>query len=264
MITKRIIPCLDVDKGRVVKGRKFTDIADVSDPVEMAKFYSSQGADELVFYDITASNESRNIFIDVVEKTANEVFIPFTVGGGIRSVEDFNKVLRAGADKVSVNSAAVNNPNLITEAALKFGSQCVVLSIDAKKKGDSWNVYINGGRTDTGIDAIDWAIRGEKLGAGEIVLNSIDSDGVKNGFDLNLNKLISEKINLPVIASGGAGKLKDFYDILTEGKADAALAASVFHFQEIIISDLKKYLFDLGINVRMWLATFMKFNSSNV
>jgi len=251
MITKRIIPCLDVDKGRVVKGKKFTNIVDVSDPVEMAKYYSEQGADELVFYDITASNESREIFIDVVEKTANEVFIPFTVGGGIRTIDDFNKVLRAGADKVSVNSAAVSNPNLITEAALKFGCQCVVLSIDAKKTESSWNVFINGGRTDTGIDAIEWAIMGEKLGAGEIVLNSIDSDGIKKGFSLELNRIISEKVNIPIIASGGAGSMEDFYSILTLGKADAALAASVFHYQEIIISDLKGYLFDRGVNIRL-------------
>lgn len=251
MITKRIIPCLDVDKGRVVKGKKFTNIVDVSDPIEMAKYYSEQGADELVFYDITASNESREIFIDVVEKTANEVFIPFTVGGGIRTVDDFNRVLRAGADKVSVNSAAVSNPNLITEAALKFGCQCVVLSIDAKKSGSSWNVYINGGRTDTGIDAIEWAIRGEMLGAGEIVLNSIDSDGIKQGFSLELNRIVSEKVNIPIIASGGAGSMEDFYSILTTGKADAALAASVFHYKEIIISDLKEYLFDRGINIRL-------------
>lgn len=251
MITKRIIPCLDVDKGRVVKGKKFTNIVDVSDPVEMAKYYSEQGADELVFYDITASNESREIFIDVVEKTANEVFIPFTVGGGIRTVNDFNLVLRAGADKVSVNSAAVSNPNLITEAALKFGSQCVVLSIDAKRAGSSWNVYINGGRTDTGIDAIEWAIKGEMLGAGEIVLNSIDSDGVKQGFSLELNRIVSEKVKIPIIASGGAGSMEDFYSILTLGKADAALAASVFHYKEIIISDLKQYLFDRGVNIRL-------------
>jgi cyclase len=251
MITKRIIPCLDVDKGRVVKGKKFTNIVDVSDPIEMAKYYSEQGADELVFYDITASNESREIFIGVVEKTANEVFIPFTVGGGIRTVDDFNRVLRAGADKVSVNSAAVSNPNLITEAALKFGCQCVVLSIDAKKTGSSWNVFINGGRTDTGIDAIEWAIMGEKLGAGEIVLNSIDSDGIKKGFSLELNKIVSEKVNIPIIASGGAGSMEDFYSVLTLGKADAALAASVFHYKEIIISDLKEYLFDRGVNIRL-------------
>ena len=205
MLTKRIVPCLDVDHGRVVKGVKFQGLQDVDDPVELAKHYSDIGADELVFYDITASNEEREIFLDVVEKTAYNVYIPFTVGGGIRTIDDFNKVLRAGADKVSVNSAAVKNPQLITEAALKFGSQCVVLSIDAKRSGDSWEVYVNGGRTPTGIDAVEWAVRGEKAGAGELVLNSIDADGVKTGFDLELNRVISESVTLPVIASGGAG-----------------------------------------------------------
>lgn len=242
MLTKRIIPCLDVDKGRVVKGKKFENIQDVSDPVELAKMYSDAGADELVFYDITASNEEREIFIHIVEKTAYEVYIPFTVGGGIRTVDDFNKVLRAGADKVSVNSAAVKNPNIITEAALKFGSQCVVLSIDAKKSEDSWNVFINGGRVDTGINAIEWALKGEALGAGELVLNSIDADGVKDGYDIELNRIISEKVKIPVIASGGAGKKEHFIDIFKEGKADAALAASVFHFGEIDIKELKRYL----------------------
>lgn len=251
MITKRIIPCLDVDKGRVVKGKKFSDIKDVSDPVALAKMYSEAGADELVFYDITASNEERDIFIHIVEKTAYEVYIPFTVGGGIRTIDDFNKVLRAGADKVSVNSAAVKNPNIITEAALKFGSQCVVLSIDAKKVGNSWNVFINGGRLDTGIDVIEWAVRGEKLGAGELVLNSIDADGVKQGYDIELNRIISEKVNIPVIASGGAGKKEDFLDVLKNGKADAALAASVFHFGEIDILNLKNYLQDNDISMRV-------------
>lgn len=251
MLTKRIIPCLDVDKGRVVKGKKFEDIQDVSDPVELAKMYSDAGADELVFYDITASNEERDIFIHIVEKTAYEVYIPFTVGGGIRTVDDFNKVLRAGADKVSVNSAAVKNPNIITEAALKFGSQCVVLSIDAKKSGDSWNVFINGGRVDTGINAIEWALKGEELGAGELVLNSIDADGVKDGYDIELNRIISEKVKIPVIASGGAGKKEHFINILKEGKADAALAASVFHFGEIDIKELKQYLMDQDIYMRI-------------
>jgi imidazole glycerol-phosphate synthase subunit HisF len=251
MITKRIIPCLDVDKGRVVKGKKFEGLRDVSDPVELAKFYSDSGADELVFYDITASNEDRGIFIGMVEKTAFEVYIPFTVGGGIRSIEDFNKVLRAGADKVSVNSAAVANPNLLTEAALKFGNQCVVLSIDAKRHGDSWHVYINGGRIDTGIDAIEWALRGEKLGAGELVLNSIDADGIKNGYDIELNKIVSENVRIPVIASGGAGKMEHFLDVFKSGKADAALAASVFHFGEIEIPDLKRYLQSNDINMRL-------------
>ncbi len=251
MITKRIIPCLDVDKGRVVKGKKFEGLKDVSDPVELAKFYSDSGADELVFYDITASNEDREIFVGIVEKTAFEVYIPFTVGGGIRTIDDFNKVLRAGADKVSVNSAAVANPNLLTAAALKFGNQCVVLSIDAKRHGDSWHVYINGGRIDTGIDAIEWALRGEKLGAGELVLNSIDADGIKNGYDIELNKIVSENVRIPVIASGGAGKKEDFLEVFKSGKADAALAASVFHFGEISIADLKNYLQSNHINMRL-------------
>ncbi len=251
MLTKRIIPCLDVDNGRVVKGKKFHNIQDVSDPVQLAKMYSEAGADELVFYDITASNEERDIFINIVEKTAYEVYIPFTVGGGIRSVDDFNKVLRAGADKVSVNSAAVKNPHIITEAALKFGNQCVVLSIDAKKVGINWHVFINGGRVDTGLDAIEWAIRGEQLGAGELVLNSIDADGVKEGYDIELNRMIAEKVNIPIIASGGAGKKEDFLDVFKNGKVDAALAASVFHFGEIDILELKKYLKDHDIPMRV-------------
>ena len=251
MLAKRIVPCLDVDHGRVVKGTKFKGLQDVDDPVELAKFYSDSGADELVFYDITASNEKRDIFIDVVEKTAFNVYIPFTVGGGIRTIDDFNKVLRAGADKVSVNSAAVRNPDLITEAALKFGNQCVVLSIDARRSGDSWEVCVDGGRTPTGIDAIEWAVRGEKLGAGELVLNSIDEDGVKTGFDLEFNRTVSEAVELPVIASGGAGTMKHFLDVFKEGKADAGLAASVFHFGEIDIKDLKKYLAEHGVPMRI-------------
>ena len=251
MLAKRIVPCLDVDHGRVVKGTKFKGLQDVDDPVELAKFYSDSGADELVFYDITASNEKRDIFLDVVEKTAFNVYIPFTVGGGIRTIDDFNKVLRAGADKVSVNSAAVRNPDLITEAALKFGNQCVVLSIDARRSGDSWEVCVDGGRTPTGIDAIEWAIRGEKLGAGELVLNSIDEDGVKTGFDLEFNRTVSEAVELPVIASGGAGTMKHFLDVFKEGKADAGLAASVFHFGEIDIKDLKKYLAEHGVPMRI-------------
>ncbi len=251
MLSKRIIPCLDVDKGRVVKGTKFKNVQDVSDPVELAKLYSEAGADELVFYDITASNEERDIFINIVEKTAYEVYIPFTVGGGIRTTDDFNKVLRAGADKVSVNSAAVRNPDIIKEAALKFGSQCVVLSIDAKKVGNNWHVFINGGRIDTGIDAVEWAIQGEKSGAGELVLNSIDADGVKEGYDIELNRIISQKVNLPVIASGGAGKKEDFLRVFKEGKADAALAASVFHFGEIDILELKQFLKKNDIHMRI-------------
>ena len=251
MLTKRIVPCLDVDHGRVVKGVKFQGLQDVDDPVELAKHYSEAGADELVFYDITASNEQRDIFLDVVEKTAYNVYIPFTVGGGIRTIDDFNKVLRAGADKVSVNSAAVRNPELIMEAALKFGNQCVVLSIDAKRKGNSWEVYVDGGRTPTGIDAVEWAIRGEKLGAGELVLNSIDADGVKTGFDIELNRTVSKAVQLPVIASGGAGTKEHFLEVFAEGKADAGLAASVFHFGEIDIRELKRYLKDNGINMRI-------------
>lgn len=251
MLTKRIVPCLDVDHGRVVKGVKFQGLQDVDDPVELAKHYSEAGADELVFYDITASNEQRDIFLDVVEKTAYNVYIPFTVGGGIRTIEDFNKVLRAGADKVSVNSAAVRNPQLITEAALKFGNQCVVLSIDAKRSGSSWEVYVDGGRTPTGIDAVVWAVRGEALGAGELVLNSIDADGVKTGFDIELNRVVSEAVRLPVIASGGAGTKEHFLEVFAEGRADAGLAASVFHFGEIDILELKRYLQDNGVEMRI-------------
>ncbi|MPW25354.1 imidazole glycerol phosphate synthase subunit HisF [Alkalibaculum sp. M08DMB] len=250
MLTKRIIPCLDVDKGRVVKGKKFENIQDVADPVALGKYYSDQCADELVFYDITASHEERNIFLNIIERVAETICIPFTIGGGIRSVEDFRKVLLAGADKVSINSAAVSNPDLIKEAALKFGSQCVVLSIDAKKntKG-SWDVYIKGGRENTGIDAIAWAKQGESLGAGEICINSIDTDGVKGGYDTVLNEKLSKLLNIPIIASGGAGKLSHFEDVLKCG-ADAALAASVFHYKEIIISDLKNYLHTKNIPVR--------------
>lgn len=251
MLTKRIIPCLDVNNGRVVKGKKFKDIKDVDDPVILAKYYCETGADELVFYDITASNENREIFLDVVEKTAASVNIPFSIGGGIRTIEDFSKVLNAGADKVSINSAAVKRPELIREAALKFGRQCVVLSMDVKKnERGSWDVYINGGRINTDIDAINWALRGEELGAGEIVLNSIDSDGIKDGYDIEITKLISETVNIPVIASGGAGRREDFSRVLQEGKADAALAASVFHYKEISIKELKEYLYQEGITVR--------------
>jgi len=250
MLTKRIIPCLDVDNGRVVKGKKFQNIQDVADPVNLAKRYNEAGADELVFYDITASNEERNIFLDVVEKVAREVSIPFTVGGGIRTIEDIHKVLRSGADKVSINSAAVDNPDLINKAALKFGTQCIVLSIDAKQ-GDSnnWEVYTKGGRNNTGMNAIDWAKRGEKLGAGEIVINAIDTDGEKNGYNLELTTAIAEAVNIPVVASGGAGTKEHFAKILKEG-ADAALAASVFHYGEIPIPELKSYLQEQGINVR--------------
>ena len=251
MYAKRIIPCLDVKNGRVVKGMSFVNLVDAGDPVESAMQYDKQGADELAFLDITASSDSRNITIDMVEKVANSIFIPFTVGGGIRSVEDFNVLLRAGADKVSVNSAAVYRPELISEAAYKFGSQCVVAAIDAKRNGDSWEVYVNGGRTPVGMDAIEWAVKCEKLGAGEILLTSMDEDGQKKGYDIALTRAVSEKVNIPVIASGGAGALEHFYDAFTEGKADAVLAASLFHFGEIPIPELKKYLNEKGIPVRL-------------
>ncbi|MED4851816.1 imidazole glycerol phosphate synthase subunit HisF [Caldifermentibacillus hisashii] len=251
MLAKRIIPCLDVRAGRVVKGAKFQNIMDVDDPVLLVEKYSELGADELVFYDITASNEERDIFIDVVEKTAEQVHIPFTVGGGIRTIEDFRKVLKAGADKVSVNSAAVKNPDLIREAAEKFGSQCVVLSIDAKKRDDGkWTVFINGGRIDTGMDAVEWALEGERLGAGEIVLNAIDTDGVKTGYSLDITAEIAGRVNIPVVASGGAGTMEHFLEVFTKGKADAALAASVFHFGEIDIKQLKQYLRENNVEVR--------------
>ena len=251
MYAKRIIQCLDVKNGRVVKGMSFVNLVDAGDPVESAKQYDKQGADELVFLDITASSDSRNITIDMVEQVANSIFIPFTVGGGIRSVDDFNALLRAGADKVSVNSAAVYRPELISEAAYKFGSQCVVAAIDAKRSENSWEVYVNGGRKPVGLDAVEWAVKCEKLGAGEILLTSMDEDGQKKGYDIALTKAISEKVNIPVIASGGAGALEHFYDAFTEGKADAVLAASLFHFGEIPIPELKKYLNGKGIPVRL-------------
>ena len=253
MLAKRIIPCLDVHQGRVVKGVNFVNIKDAGDPVENASFYNKAGADELVFLDITASSDARNIMIDVVKKVAEQVFIPFTVGGGIRTVEDFREILKAGADKVSVNSAAIKNPNLITEAAKSFGSQCVVIAIDAKRKDDKsgWDVYLNGGRVNTGKDAVKWALEAEKLGAGEVLLTSMDCDGTKNGYDLELTKSISENVKIPVIASGGAGKLEHFRDAITVGKADAVLAASLFHFRELDIMDLKRYLRNEGIEVRI-------------
>lgn len=251
MYAKRIIPCLDVKNGRVVKGMSFINLIDAGDPVESAIQYDKQGADELVFLDITASSDLRNITIDMVEKVASSIFIPFTVGGGIRSVDDFNVLLRAGADKVSVNSAAVHRPELISEAAYKFGSQCVVAAIDAKRSDNSWEVYINGGRTPMGIDAVEWAMKCEKLGAGEILLTSMDEDGQKQGYDIALTRAVSERVNIPVIASGGAGALEHFYDAFTEGKADAVLAASLFHFGEIPIPELKKYLNSRDISVRI-------------
>lgn len=251
MLAKRIIPCLDVDKGRVVKGKKFKDIQDVDDPVALGKRYNRDGADELVFYDITASNEERKIFLDVVEKVAAENAIPFTVGGGIRTLEDIHSTLHAGADKVSINSAAVNNPELIKEAALKFGTQCIVLSIDAKKTGaNKWEVFINGGRTNTEKDVLEWAKQGEMLGAGEIVLNAIETDGEKSGYDMKLMQAVASAVNIPIVASGGAGKPEHFSSVLRKGYADAALAASVFHYNEIPIPELKKFLDKEGIPVR--------------
>ena len=251
MHTKRIIPCLDVNNGRVVKGVNFVSLRDAGDPVEIAKAYDKAGADELVFLDITASSDARGTVVDMVRKVAENVFIPFTVGGGIRTVDDFKAILREGADKVSVNSAAIMNPHLISEAAEKFGSQCVVVAIDAKKTPDGYPIFKNGGRVDMGIDAIEWAMQADKLGAGEILLTSMDCDGTKAGYDIELTRLISENVSIPVIASGGAGKLEHFYDALTDGKADAALAASLFHFKELEIRQVKQYLKDRGVPVRL-------------
>ena len=253
MHTKRIIPCLDVNNGRVVKGVNFVSLRDAGDPVEIAKAYDKAGADELVFLDITASSDARGTVVDMVRKVAENVFIPFTVGGGIRTVDDFKALLREGADKISINSSAINTPNLISEAAEKFGSQCVVVAIDAKKRADGrgWNIYKNGGRIDVGIDAVEWAAKVEKLGAGEILLTSMDCDGTKAGYDLELTKAIAEEVNIPVIASGGAGNLEHFYDALTEGKADAALAASLFHYKELEIKEVKEYLRERGVSVRL-------------
>lgn len=252
MFTKRIIPCLDVNKGRVVKGINFVNLRDAGDPVEIAAAYDKVGADEVVFLDITASSDNRNTVVDMVRKVAENVFIPFTVGGGIRTVDDFKALLREGADKISINSSAINTPQLISDAADKFGSQCVVVAIDARKRtdGSGWNVYKNGGRIDTGLDAIEWAIKADKMGAGEILLTSMDCDGTKNGYDIELTRQISENVSVPVIASGGAGTKEHFYEALTEGKADAALAASLFHYKELEIMDLKKYLADKGVSVR--------------
>ena len=253
MHTKRIIPCLDVNAGRVVKGVNFVNLMDAGDPVEIAAAYDKAGADELVFLDITASSDARQTKIDMVRRVAETVFIPFTVGGGIRTVEDFKVILREGADKVSVNSAAIMNPTLIADAADKFGSQCVVVAIDAKRRADGsgWNVYKNGGRVDMGIDAVEWAMKANELGAGEILLTSMDCDGTKDGYDLELTRMVSENVSIPVIASGGAGKLEDFKTALTEGKADAALAASLFHFKELEINQVKKYLREEGVSVRL-------------
>lgn len=252
MLAKRIIPCLDIDKGRVVKGVNFVNLVDAGDPVEIAKAYDAIGADEIVFLDITASSDGRKTATDILSRASEQVFIPLTVGGGIRTVEDFRQLLSAGADKIAVNSAAIRRPELITEAALKFGSQCVVLAVDAKANGrGSWDVYLNGGRVRTELDAIEWIAEAEKLGAGEILLTSMDRDGTKAGYDLELTRRAAEAVNIPVIASGGAGKMQDFADVLTKGKADAALAASLFHFAQIQMCDLKKYLAGKGIPVRM-------------
>ena len=252
MYAKRIIPCLDVNDGRVVKGVNFVNLIDAGDPVECAKTYDKAGADELVFLDITATSDRRSTVVDMVERVAESVFIPFTVGGGIRSVNDFRTLLLAGADKISVNSSAIKNPRLISDAADKFGSQCVVCAIDAKRRADrsGWDVYLAGGRVNTGLDAVEWAAEAERLGAGEILLTSMDCDGTKAGYDLELTRAISENAKIPVIASGGAGTMDHFYTALTEGKADAVLAASLFHFGEIEIKDLKKYLSGRGISVR--------------
>ncbi|SCY32212.1 imidazole glycerol phosphate synthase subunit HisF [Butyrivibrio sp. INlla14] len=253
MLTKRIIPCLDVNNGRVVKGVKFVDLVDAGDPVMVGEAYSKAGADELVFLDITASNERRATVADMVREVAKKVFIPFTVGGGIRTVDDVRAILREGADKVAMNSAAIDRPELIAEAADKFGSQCVVLAMDAKKRedGSGWNIYKHGGRIDMGIDAIEWAKKAVSLGAGEILLTSMDCDGTKKGYDLELTRKVSDAVGVPVIASGGAGNMEHFYDALTEGGADAALAASLFHFKELEICDLKKYLKDKGLSIRL-------------
>lgn len=253
MFTKRIIPCLDVHDGRVVKGVNFVNFRDAGDPVEVAAAYDKAGADELVFLDISASSDARAIKLDMVRRVADKVFIPFTVGGGIRTVEDFKMILREGADKVAVNTAAIMNPDLIRAAADKFGSQCVVLAIDAKRRedGSGWNIYKNGGRVDMGMDAVEWAVKACGLGAGEILLTSMDRDGTKNGYDLELTRAISERVSVPVIASGGAGTMEHFYDALTVGKADAALAASLFHYKELEIMELKHYLKEKGLSIRL-------------
>ena len=251
MIKIRIIPCLDVDNGRVVKGINFVNLIDAGDPVKQAKFYSDNGADEITFLDITATHERREAMVDIIERTANECLVPLTVGGGIRNIDDMKMFLSVGADKVSVNSSAIKDPGIITKGAVKFGNQCIVVAIDAKKKGNSWEVYVNGGRISTGIDAIQWAKKVEKLGAGEILLTSMDRDGTKSGFDLNLTKEVSSSVSIPVIASGGIGEINHFVDGVKKGGASALLAASVFHFGEFSISEVKKHLISKGIDVRM-------------
>ncbi|MDR3589011.1 MAG: imidazole glycerol phosphate synthase subunit HisF [Negativicutes bacterium] len=252
MYTKRIIPCLDVKDGRVVKGTNFVSLRDAGDPVELASVYDKEIADELVFLDITASSDERDTMVDVVRRTAAQVFIPFTVGGGIRSVEDIRKMLKAGADKVSLNTAAVKKPELIAEGAKRFGCQCIVLAVDARQTGpDKWEVYINGGRTPTGVDVLEWVRRGTALGAGEILLTSMDKDGTKDGYDIPLTRAVSEAVNVPVIASGGAGEMGHFYDVLTAGRADAVLAASVFHYGQFTVRQVKEYLRSRGVEVRL-------------
>ena len=251
MLAKRIIPCLDIDKGRVVKGVNFVNLIDAGDPVEIAKAYDAIGADEIVFLDITASSDGRKTAVEILSRASEQVFLPLTVGGGIRTVEDFRTMLSAGADKIAVNSAAIKNPSLITEAAVRFGAQCVVLAVDAKRNAQGrWDVYLNGGRVNTGLDAVEWIERAAALGAGEVLLTSMDRDGTKAGYDLELTRAAAEAVNIPVIASGGAGCMRDFADVLTEGKADAALAASLFHFNEIGMRELKNYLAQRGIPVR--------------
>lgn len=252
MFTKRIIPCLDVNNGRVVKGINFVNLQDAGNPVEVAAAYDKAGADEVVFLDITATSDARGTVVDMVRKVAEKVFIPFTVGGGIRTVEDFKVLLREGADKISINSSAINNPRLISDAADKFGSQCVVVAIDARRRADGsgWNIYKNGGRIDVGMDAVEWAMQADKLGAGEILLTSMDCDGTKAGYDIELTRMIAENVSIPVIASGGAGTKEHFYEALTKGRADAALAASLFHYKELEIMDLKNYLAEQGVSVR--------------
>ncbi|MCI4458732.1 MAG: imidazole glycerol phosphate synthase subunit HisF [Thermocrinis sp.] len=251
MLAKRIIPCLDVDKGRVVKGVKFQNLRDAGDPVEVAKNYEEQSADELVFLDITASAEERKIMIEVVQRVAETIFIPFTVGGGVSSLEDIRRLLSAGADKVSINTAAVKNPQLIYESAKRFGSQCIVVAIDAKRSERGWEVYIHGGRTPTGLDAVEWAKKVESLGAGEILLTSMDADGTKKGYDIELCKAVASAVSIPVIASGGAGTMEHFYEVFTQTNVDAALAASLFHFKEVSIPELKAYLKNKGVHVRV-------------
>lgn len=252
MYTKRIIPCLDVKEGRVVKGTNFVGLRDAGDPVELANIYDKEIADELVFLDITASCEERNTMVKVVEQTAAQVFIPFTVGGGIRTSDDIRRMLKAGADKVSLNTAAIKNPAIIAEGAQRFGSQCIVLAVDARQTGeDKWEVYINGGRTPTGLDVLEWVQQATKLGAGEILLTSMDKDGTKDGYDIPLTRMVSEAVNVPVIASGGAGELEHFYEVLTDGKADAVLAASVFHYGQFTVRQVKEYLKSRGVEVRL-------------